>query len=267
LPVTGDARAMRIADGHLSRGELEDAADQRARRWRDEVGEVIGEGVVIELGMDGGVGEESLHLRSEHQPAGDVAPVEGLLTQAIARQEQALSGLVPEGKREHAVHQLQAVQAVAFVEAKEDLGVTASVERDAFGLEIVAETRIVVDLAVVDEALSGAAVHGLGATGDVDDGEAAMTEAHTRVAADEQSLAVRAPVAEGVAHGDDQIGGDGGLDGSVLVYARESAHPESHIQRCQVAASRRRRRVDEHRHYVDNSICRAGRRMKPGGSR
>ena len=121
---------------------------------------------------------QCLELRSEQKRAADLRVVERLFPEAVAREDEAPLGLVPEREREHAVQPLDAVRAEVFVEMHEHLGVSVRRETVAACLEFAAQLAEVVDLAVEDE-LDGAVLvrDRLVARLEVDDRKAAEAEA------------------------------------------------------------------------------------------
>ena len=92
-----------VAGGQLM-NPLEDGS------WRRHVlvGEVLVQGVKVDLSPDVGVGQQRLQLRGEDEAAGRDGVVEGLLAHPVPGQEQLLPAPVPDGEGEHAVQGLQA---------------------------------------------------------------------------------------------------------------------------------------------------------------
>ena len=73
-----------------------------------------------------------------------------LLAEAVARQEQASAGLVPESEGEHALQRVDQRVAELLVQVHEHLGVAARGEAMTARGQILAQARVVVDLAVED---------------------------------------------------------------------------------------------------------------------
>ncbi len=88
-PVGGAGRRAVGAHGHqLGRRELANPLEHRQRGRGADEGQVVEEGLLVELGPDRRMDEERLDLGAEDEPALGLRVVEGLLTEAVARQVQ-----------------------------------------------------------------------------------------------------------------------------------------------------------------------------------
>ena len=87
----------------------------------------------VELAQRGIEREQRLDLGGEHELARVLDVVEGLLSELVARREQALAPLVPDREREHAAQAVHAGVAPLFVAWTDHLGVAAGREVDVRG--------------------------------------------------------------------------------------------------------------------------------------
>jgi hypothetical protein len=122
--------------------------------------------------------DERAELRREHEPVGSVAVEERLLAKAVTCEQQGLPSPVPHREREHPAQQLRDALAHLLVEVRDDLGVAAAAEAVPLGLQVLAQLRVVVDLAVDDDGdLAVLVRHRLAARlGQIDDREPAVAE-------------------------------------------------------------------------------------------
>ena len=143
------------------------------------------EGRPVDVARHGGVPEEGLRLGREGEEAAPLPIVEGLLAQAVAREEQGPPRAVPEGEREHAAQALDARLAERGVRLEDHLGVALRPESPTARLELRPELAEVVDLAVEHEpeALVGVA-HRLPPRDEVDDREPRHAERHAGLSVD-----------------------------------------------------------------------------------
>ena len=126
--------------------ELADVAEDRVRR-RDRVeGEERLERVEVDLAA-----RQRPQLRREAQLVAAVPVVERLDPVAVAREHEAAPPRVPDRDREHPAQPLGEAEPVLLVEVDERLGVAARAELVPGALELAAELRVVVDLAVLDD--------------------------------------------------------------------------------------------------------------------
>jgi hypothetical protein len=125
--------------------------------------------------------------------------VQRLDPEPVARHEQRLSIAIVEREREHAAEAVDAALAPGFPRVNDDLRVTSSVEDVSERLQFGDQRLVVIDLAVVDDDDRAVlVVKRLLSRGDVDDGEAPMTE--TDAGLDVHALAVGSPVRLRVVH-------------------------------------------------------------------
>ena len=110
------------------RRQLLDAAEHRQRRRDIAQGEVGAERVVVDGAVHLRHGQERLDLGAEHQVAAQLRVVERLDAQAVAREDQLLDAVVPDGEGEHAAELLGAVGAPFFVGVDDDFGVGVGTE-------------------------------------------------------------------------------------------------------------------------------------------
>jgi hypothetical protein len=154
-PELRDARAPAGHRHRVPRQQLlhgrEGGALARDEVEREQLEQILG----VEARLDLSGREERFGLRGEEQPApGAARVVERLHAERVAREEQPPRVRVVEGEREDAVEAGERGLAVADEEPQQRLGVGVAAERDAVGLERGPELRVVVDLAVVDEAVA-----------------------------------------------------------------------------------------------------------------
>ena len=189
----------------MSRRQLVDAVEHRVRRGDvAERGEERRRGRGDAAGLVG-KGEQGLDLGGEAQLVAGSGPEQRLLPGAVARQYEALTGVVPDRQPEHPLELGDAVGAVPGVQGDDGLDVALRPERIPGALAALAQLRGVVDLAVADHP-DGAvgALKRLIAGGQVHDREPAGAEARARVADD--ALAVRPAVGEGGGHRGEPLG-------------------------------------------------------------
>jgi len=131
VPVATDPNAVAVADAQSSGWKLVDPAVKGLRARADEVGQVAGDGPLVDLGGHRRVFDDRLDLRAEEETPADIRPVERLLAYAIACEEQTFARRVPESEREHPVEEPQTSLSMARVEMQDHLGVAVRAERDA----------------------------------------------------------------------------------------------------------------------------------------
>ena len=115
-------------------------------------GEEVRQAARVNLPRNGGVGEDRLDLRTEDQPPMIVVVIERLLTDPVAREEQAVARLVPDGNGKHAIEAFQAIRPPFFIGMQDDFGVAVRAEHMAFRLQLRTQIEEVVNLAVKDNA-------------------------------------------------------------------------------------------------------------------
>ena len=93
-------------------------------------------------------GKQRLDLRGEAECPAVVCGVERLDAVRVAREEEAAPCFVPDCECEHAAQPMHHLGAMTRVEVQEHLRIGGRAEARAVGLELDAQLRIVVDLAV-----------------------------------------------------------------------------------------------------------------------
>ena len=96
--------------------------------------------------------QQRLQLGRERQPTGDASPVQRLDPEAVPREHEAALARVPDRHREHATQPFRELNSVLLVEVNEHLGVrVVRAHAVTLALELGAQLRVVVDLAVLDD--------------------------------------------------------------------------------------------------------------------
>ena len=186
----------------MGRQELADAAEERlvtgGRAGREE----LGQRRLIRPRLNQPALEDGLDLGGEDEAVADAGVVKRLHAEAIAREEEAAAGRVPDREGEHAAQPLDAGIAPLLVGVDDRLGVGARAIAMPGALELAPQIGVVVDLAVEDDA-DGFVLVGqrLAAAGEVDDAESPVAERGHRVG--EQAGAVGPAVGDHVPHADD----------------------------------------------------------------
>ncbi len=173
VPIALDARrGIAAAPGQTMGGrQLGDRAVDGLRVRHVAVGEEILDRAVVERALEPGVDEQRLQLRAEdHLAARQLGPVERLLAQAVARQEQGLAALVPQREGEHAAEAIETSLAPLFPGVDDHLGVGMGAEAMARRGQLADQRPIVVDFAVErDDDAAVLVEQRLPAAGQVDD--------------------------------------------------------------------------------------------------
>ena len=148
-PAARSARARRGPSSQVSTWpgrQLADLPEDRERR-RDRVeGEERLERVEIELAL-----RQRVELRGERELAADVAVVERLDPEAVAREHEPAARRVPDRDREHPAQPLGEPEPPLLVGVDDRLGVGVRAEPVPGALELAAQLGVVVDLAVLDD--------------------------------------------------------------------------------------------------------------------
>jgi len=198
LPVALDPHGSVLGHELRSGLELLRRAEDGRRRRDVRQGEVVVQGLTVDLAVDPGR-EQALQLGPEEEAAPVVGPVERLDAEPIASDEESAAGRVPDGEREHAAELLGTARAELLVEMDDRFGVRVGAEAVPAGFEVPPQLLEVVDLAVLDDGDGAVLVeHGLMTARHVDDREAA--HAHREGAVDQEALVVRSAVHHDVAH-------------------------------------------------------------------
>src|SRR5215470_16832282 len=156
-------------------GEATDPAHEAGLAGVEAMLEELHERARLELGLPRPYREQSLQLRGEKKPVGELRVVEGLDAEAVAGEHELAHPLIVEGEGEHPVQRGQRAQTVQCVGVEDDLAVRARPEAPAPSLEEWPQLHEVVDLAVGDERES-VVDHGLVSALEVDDGQARVDE-------------------------------------------------------------------------------------------
>ena len=188
-----------VADEQVvARQQLLDAPEERLAVQHELEGEVVLQ--ALGVGLDRREErQQRLGLGGQEQQAVDLRVVEGLDAEAVARAEERLLLLVPEGEREHAAQLLQAVHAPAPVRAQDHLGVRRRAEGAL--AEHLAHLDVVVDLAVVSQPGAITVGHGLIAAREIDDRQPPVPERHAAALALPEAVAIGPAVCDQVVHG------------------------------------------------------------------
>ena len=153
----------------LAGRKLLDAFDQRIGAGNVVEREVVIEALEIQAPLDFGMLEDGLELGAEIEVAAAAAKVERLDAHAVAGEQQAFLGGLPEGQREHAAEALEAGGVPLQQAAEDHFGVATGVETMAQRFKLPAQLGVIVDFAVEDQH-GGAIVggHGLLSAGEID---------------------------------------------------------------------------------------------------
>src|SRR6185312_14621576 len=94
------------------------------------------------------MGQQDFWLRSKQQSVFKNAPVERLFSKTIARQQQFLPLLVPQGKGKHAVKVFHHRRAVFFIKMRQYFGIRCAAKRMATLFETAPQFPVVIDFTV-----------------------------------------------------------------------------------------------------------------------
>ena len=127
-------------------------------------------------------GQKPLDLRGEGDEIGLDGIKERLDTEPVATQNQTTRGTIVQGEGEHAVEELQPIQADFGIGLQDGLAVGAGSWSPSRSLPFGKKFAIVVDFAVGDQCkLSVTAFEGLMSACEVDDGQARMHQCHPAI--------------------------------------------------------------------------------------
>ena len=226
LPVAARNAGAAVLDGQrVPGGELGHAFDDAERIRHVPVLEVRRQGTPIHVAAGPGVLHDRLQLGREHKSFGCLGIVERLDPQAVTRQEQRASRMVPNGKGEHSPQSFDARLAVLLVQVHEHFRVRRRREPVPLRQELGGQLPVVVDLAVEDHPDGSVLVGQRLVPGlEVDDTETPHPDAEGAVRV--EAAAVGPAVREHLPHPAKrlQIGGPGGID---VEGAEDTAHRES----------------------------------------
>ena len=220
--------------------QLGDAAVDRLRVRDVAIGEVVLDGLVVEVAPQARMHQEGLQLRGEEDRAvRQLRVVERLDAQAVAGQEQHPLPFVPEAEGEHAAEAIDAAFAPFLPGVDDHLGIAMRPEDVAFRLKLPRQFLEVVDLAVVDDDDRAILVEErLLAGGQIDDREPAVAEADAR--GDVEARIVGSAMAQAVVHPLEQGPVYGPLVHAIK-DADDSAHGARSFDQTIVASDHRRR--------------------------
>src|SRR5436190_5830572 len=124
----------------------------------------------------GGVGPEGLEFARERESASVITVVERFDAEPISGGEKLPALAIPQRESPHPIEPLHAELPPMLVRCENHLGVGACPEAMSVGLELAPELQVVVDLAVVEQAIPAARVgHRLAAVPrEIEDRKAAM---------------------------------------------------------------------------------------------
>ena len=226
MPVAANGKLALLVDGVRGGRQLVDALEGGEARGHVAQAQVEIEGLLVELARNGRIAEKRLHFRAEDQTIAAEVVIDRLLAQPVSREEEPLSPCVPDGEGEHPRDALRQRVAPLLVAVDEDLGIAAAAEDMSARDELRAQIEVVVDLAVERDPDGAVLVaHRLRAgRGEIDDGQAAMTEGDGAV--DVHAGAVGSAVRNDLRHARDQIavGGPGEI---AVQEAADAAHAGS----------------------------------------
>src|SRR5262244_2233469 len=95
--------------------------------------------------------EQGLQLGAENQSLRGLGIVERLDANPVARQQQALPPRIPDGEGKHPAKTLHAAWPHVFVQMHDYFGVAGGAKTMTSGLEVLAQSAIVVNFAVEDD--------------------------------------------------------------------------------------------------------------------
>src|SRR2546427_5305279 len=181
--------------------KLADALDDALCGRRRETGEKAAHGPPVHTALDLRRLQDPLHLRGEEEPSAYFGIIQRLDPQSVPSQQQSLRAVVPEREGEHPAQFLDTVLSVLLVEMDDHLRIGGGRKRMAALLKFPAEVAKVVDLTVKHHPDRGVLVVDRLASGlQVDDAQAAHTQAHALVPSEIEPLIVGAPMDERRAH-------------------------------------------------------------------
>ena len=186
-------------------------------------------GFVIDVAAELRMLEQRHELGTKNEIAAGLRVQQRLLADAIAREEQRLVALVPNGESEHAAQVFGAIDAILVVSVHDGLSVAVGIEPVTTAFEFLAQLAIVVDFAVENDPprLVGI-VNRLLAAFQIDDGESTHRETDTIV--EIKAVFVRTAMMDRRVHLREQIA----IDGRAITTndACNSAHYCSGVATC-----------------------------------
>jgi hypothetical protein len=120
VPVAPDAQPVARAEAQaMGRRQLRHLAEHAQRRGHDPQRQILVQRRPVDLRPAGQERQQTLDLRGEGELAAREAIEEGLLAQVVARGEQALFVLVPDGEGEHPAQAVETCLAHLLVEVQD----------------------------------------------------------------------------------------------------------------------------------------------------
>jgi hypothetical protein len=162
-------------------------------------GEVLINGGGIEARPKIRITEKRAKFRGEEKFSPMVGVVERFDAQGIASEDESFFAGVPDGEGEHAVESRETVGPVFSPGLEEDFRIGLGAESGPAGFEIAAEFDVVIDLSIkndVPASIGGG--HGLGSSGEIENAEAAVSEADSGISVG--AFGVGPSMKEGVGH-------------------------------------------------------------------
>ncbi len=207
----------------MPRRQLVDPLQDRPMVGHVAPGHVVLDRERVDLAPQQRIGEQPLELAGEGQrPALEPGQIQRLDPEPVAGEEKLPPIEVVEREGEHAVETAQAIRPPFAPSGKDRLGIPSGAKYSPTGLQFAAQLPKIVDFAVEhDHRAAVVRVHRLRRTCEVDDRQAAMTDADARRGP--HSAAVGAPVRHGIGHALDPSGIDR-FDRLVMEDPRDPAH-------------------------------------------
>ena len=221
VPVGGQARGTARVDLQpMAGGELAHAAVDALRARHEPPAQERGQRVAIHLAWRRGAGHERLQLRAEGHEFPGAGPVERLLAQAVARQDELAVPAVPGREGEHADRPLQRRRdAPGGQRFHQHLGVRVPAKPLARPAEFGAQVAGVVDLAVEHQDHPAVVRHHRLRTGgrEIDHREPRVAEGDSRGCVDPGTAIVGATMMQRGGHGRDGLAQRLGSGGRVPI--------------------------------------------------
>src|SRR5581483_10951384 len=160
---------------------------ERQRVVRRPKGQIIQQASAIKPPRNQTGCKQCAYFRRKEKILANRAVIQRLDAHGIARHEQALLARIPNSKCIHAAKMVQTVFAPAAVRLEHNFGIGPAAEANALAFKLLADLAEVVDLAVMDDPITGLGVlHRLVAQRrEVEYGETPVSEADFRRAADD----------------------------------------------------------------------------------
>jgi len=230
LPVPLDPEPGSIEQRQVRGGQLEHVPVDAPRSRNVLQREIATHGLGVELSRDRGVLAERLELAGEdasgglrvrggeEPPAGRQSVIEGLLAQAVAREEETANTVVPDRQGEHPVNPLDEARPPLEIRAQDDLGVAASGEEASLATKLLAEGGVLVGL-TIEEQHHSLANHGLRPCLQIEDRQPAVSQGCGGV--DVEALSIRSAVGQRPGHPPQRLAIRRGLE---IDVAADPAH-------------------------------------------